>query len=516
MDVGNFKDLFYSMSRISQLTIQLWNRGGLVFSTDSNKMSETLSCEIGVFSTSVIRSAEFRHTYLNSQEHIFGVPIMIEDEIAGALLAYRTNPVRGLTLNELDSQKIINTKDMETFLASLSNAMEDKWGTEKEMENITEELSLCFEDLYLYSMVGTQIKSLRLSGSMQKNLAKDILTSMRVDLAFLVMPERGEEPLIVGDQIDELGIPDVEVFVDGLLAAIPLDAPVLEENYFLVYDSRDLVEYAKLSASPFRFLTVKIKYEDNFYGWLGIVSFNFNETFRRGELRLMISMAEQLAVVITNGDLYDDLENFIINMIKSLVNAIEAKDLYTRGHSERVSSLCMLMACCIDMKKEDKENLQWASILHDVGKIGVPEAILNKQGPLDDEEYKIIKEHPERGYKILQPIGHLKGAVEGIRYHHESYDGSGYPCGLKGEEIPLFARIIAVVDTYDAITSKRPYRDAGAAQKGLRIVNEIAGKQLDPHLVSVFNEICNEISEIGETENPVLGLMAEKQENVVS
>jgi len=516
MDLDNFKDLFYSMSRISQLIIQVWNMEGMVFSTGSDKTSETLSGEIEVFSASVIRDEEFRHTCLSSQLQIFGVPIRDEEEIAGTLLAYSANPVKGLTAKELNTERIINAEDMVTLLTSLSSTMENKWGVEKERDNMTEELSLCFEDLYLYSMVGTQIKSLRLSGSMQKNLAKDILTSMRVDLAFLVMPEREEEPLIVGDQIETLGFSDIEVFVDGLLDAIPLDAPVLDENYFLVYDSRDLTEYAKLCASPYRFLTVKIKYEDNFYGWLGIVSFDLNETFRRGELRLMISMAEQLAVVITNGDLYDDLENFIINMIKSLVNAIEAKDLYTRGHSERVSSFCMRMADSLGLEKEDKDNLQWASILHDVGKIGVPEAILNKQGPLDDEEYKIIKEHPDRGYKILQPIGHLKGAVEGIRYHHESYDGKGYPDGLKGDKIPLLARIIAVADTYDAITSKRSYRDAGAVEKGLRIVNEIAGTQLDPYLVSIFNEICNETSDVEERQKPVLDLMTVEQEKVAT
>ena len=503
MDFDNFKDLFCSMSRICQLTIQIWNKEGLVLSSGAGKPGDDISCEIERFSTSVINEAAFRHTCLSSQQDIFGVPIRDEEEIAGALLAYSACPAKGLKPKDVNSLKMANAKDMETWLTSLANIMEDKWASEKERDNITEELSQSFEDLYLYSTVGTQIKSLRLSGSMQKNLAEDIISSMRVEIAFLVMSERGENPLIVSDLNDSLKISDIESFVDDLLDTVPLDAPTLEENYFMVSDSREITEYSKLSASPFRFLTVKIQHEGNFYGWLGIVSFNFKETFRRGELRLLVSMAEQLAIVITNTDLYNDLESFIVNMIKSLVNAIEAKDLYTRGHSERVSNFCMRMAESIGLEKEDKEFLQWASILHDVGKIGVPESILNKQGPLDDEEYKIIKDHPERGYKILQPVGNLKGSIEGIRHHHESYDGKGYPKGLKGEEIPLFARIIAVVDTYDAITSRRSYRKAADPQKGLRIINEVAGTQLDPHLVSLFTEICKEDFEKEEIDGSV-------------
>ncbi len=162
-----------------------------------------------------------------------------------------------------------------------------------------------------------------------------------------------------------------------------------------------------LASEPYRYLVVKVQHENNFYGWLGLVSFNLKEIFRRGELRLLIYISEQIAMAITNSDLYQDLEQFVINTVKSLVHAIEAKDIYTRGHSERVSQYSMLIGEELNLKEEEKKVLQWASILHDVGKIGIAESILNKPERLDYDEYEIIKKHPQKGGNILSPVDQL-------------------------------------------------------------------------------------------------------------
>ena len=150
------------------------------------------------------------------------------------------------------------------------------------------------------------------------------------------------------------------------------------------------------------------------------------------------------------------------------------------------------------MQKKQRDIVHWAAILHDVGKIGIPEKILNKPGPLNDEEFEIIKLHPEKGHNILQPLKQLSASLPGILHHHERYDGRGYPQGLSGEEIPLPARIIAVADTFDAITSHRPYRPAKQQQEALTIIEAVAGTQLDPNLAQVFIEIIREESEMVE------------------
>jgi len=124
-----------------------------------------------------------------------------------------------------------------------------------------------------------------------------------------------------------------------------------------------------------------------------------------------------------------------------------------------------------------------------VGKIGIPEAILNKPAKLDNKEYNSIKGHPVKGAEIITPLDYLADSIPGIFHHHEAYDGSGYPTGLKGEEIPLFSRIISVADTFDAITSDRAYRKGASFEKGLAIINEVSGTQLDPNMVKVFNSV---------------------------
>ncbi len=504
MDINPFKELFSSLTQISQLNFEVWDDKGLVFSSGPDGTDVSISRQIEDFSTYVMSQAVFQHACFNGQQAIFGVPIRNEEKIIGTLLAYGTNSKKSSKPKAMNSRKMPKAKEMETLLTRLTGIMEDKWIDVKERNEIAEELSQSFEDLHLYSRIATQIKTLRFSNSMQNNLVAEILKTMRVDLSFVKMPERQENNVIVADENNSVKIPNPESFVENLLNTIPPDAPSLAENYFMVANSLTNTEYSELHNHPFRFLTIKIYHKDKFYGWLGVVSFNIKEKFRRSELRLLISMAEQLATVIANTDLYHDLERFIINMIKSLIYAIEAKDVYTRGHSERVSNYCMLMADHLELGKGEKSILQWASILHDVGKIGVPESILNKQAALDDEEYKIIKEHPTRGYNILQPIEQLSAALPGICHHHERYDGKGYPNGLKGKEIPLNARIIAVADTFDAITSKRAYREANGAEKAMTIIDEVAGTQLDPYLVSVFKEIYNKDIACGREEQTFL------------
>jgi HD-GYP domain-containing protein (c-di-GMP phosphodiesterase class II) len=150
------------------------------------------------------------------------------------------------------------------------------------------------------------------------------------------------------------------------------------------------------------------------------------------------------------------------------------------------------MAEKLGLDEERKKILQWSSILHDSGKIGIPESILNKPWRLKDEEYQIIKNHPMKGHTILEPLEQLASSLPGMLHHHERYDGKGYPHGLKGKKIPLEARIIAVADTFDAITSSRAYRPAKTPEEALKEIEKVAGTQLDPDLVEVFKEVFTE------------------------
>ncbi len=175
-----------------------------------------------------------------------------------------------------------------------------------------------------------------------------------------------------------------------------------------------------------------------------------------------------------------------LNSVRAFVSAIEAKDPYTHGHSERVTAYALSMAETHDWNPQIVETLRLAALLHDVGKIGIPEAILTKPGSLTPEEYAVIQKHPQIGVRIISKIPQLKNTLTGILTHHERFDGQGYPQGLAGKKIPLLGRLIAVADAYDAMTSERPYRRALSPDHALREIERQQGRQFDPGMVAAF------------------------------
>lgn len=183
---------------------------------------------------------------------------------------------------------------------------------------------------------------------------------------------------------------------------------------------------------------------------------------------------------------HDRLQHTFLQSLLGLANALEAKDPYTRGHSERVAMLARQLALSVGCSPEERRVIAQAGLLHDLGKIGVPERILVKPGPLDEEEWKAMRAHPVLGAQIVAPLEFFAEGARIIRHHHERHDGSGYPAGLAGEAIPLGARIVAVADVFDALTSDRPYRSSLPRAAALERLGRWAGHLLDERVVSVF------------------------------
>lgn len=205
-----------------------------------------------------------------------------------------------------------------------------------------------------------------------------------------------------------------------------------------------------------------------------------------GQLHLLTIVASKIASAIETNRLHEHLQSSYIKAIRALANAIEARDLYTRGHTERVTILADLLASRLNWSEEKRAELKMGCTLHDIGKIGIPDAILNKPGKLTDEERDQIRNHPFLGAKILEGIDYLSPAIPYVLYHHEFYDGTGYPDGLAGEDIPIEGRLLAVVDTFDAIVSERPYREGRPAIKAITELEKYKGLQFDPIIVDVM------------------------------
>lgn len=222
------------------------------------------------------------------------------------------------------------------------------------------------------------------------------------------------------------------------------------------------------------------------YGLLGIL--DHIRAFSEMELEIFCSMASQSAVAMENSNLYKQLKETFIHTAATLAEAISSRDPYTGGHVKRVMKYSLKLAERMGLPEEERERLRLAAILHDVGKIGIDDAILRKSGRLSPEEAATMKEHPEIGARILKNIEGMEDVVDAVRHHHEHYDGSGYPDGLKGEDIPLYARIVAFADAYDSLTTDRPYRKAISAREALKIFCKNGCSEYDPYLTDLFFE----------------------------
>jgi len=234
-------------------------------------------------------------------------------------------------------------------------------------------------------------------------------------------------------------------------------------------------------------------YQDNLLAVLLLGQKEDGTRFEQDELDFFSALASDVAMAIRNAQLFDELKreadrnrNLFIQTTIALSSAIEAKDAYTHGHTERVTKYSIAIARQMELSGAYKfppkffENLYISGLLHDIGKIGVPESILCKKDKLTDDEYEIMKSHTTRGAEILSPLTEFEQCVDGVKYHHERYDGNGYPEGLKGEAIPMIAAIIGVADTYDAITTDRSYRKGLGKEIAIAEIRNNILKQFHP------------------------------------
>ncbi len=244
--------------------------------------------------------------------------------------------------------------------------------------------------------------------------------------------------------------------------------------------------FAKLpSTPPVSLVSVPLRMKTRLLGWISVASFTKQKRFNEGHRKLLSIVGSRAAAAIENARLYEDLRATFQQTIQGLALAIDKMDRYTAGHSERVATYAMYLAVRLGLEPEVIEIVRQSALMHDIGKIGCV-MNLNKPGKLTQDEYEIFKKHPAYGKDILDPIKFLHPLVPGVHLHHERWDGRGYPLGLKGNGVPLIARIIAVADTYDAMTSDRAYRRALPHEVAVGEIERCSGTQFDPEVAHSF------------------------------
>ena len=268
----------------------------------------------------------------------------------------------------------------------------------------------------------------------------------------------------------------VAEYKEALLVSDVSDNPVFATEF--------TEEYAGKS-----FLCVPLVLQERSLGVLNLTGKTNGEPFTEADRDFVLAIAGQIAVAIENASLYDTIQQNSFSAVQALAESLEARDPYTSGHSSRVTDYAVRVAKTLGVSHTSLQTLRYAARLHDIGKLGINEATLHKNAGLSDDEWGMIREHPVKGERIVQWLGFLDRAKPIVRHHHERWDGSGYPDGLKGEEIPFLTRILSVADCYDAMTSQRPYRGAMSHPDALAELETGKSKQFDPAVVQQFAQV---------------------------
>jgi len=349
------------------------------------------------------------------------------------------------------------------------------------------------EVMNLYEMSEAVNQSLNLENVM-KAIADTALRELGADLVSILLEQPQEFETRLTEQFvypePEPGQPDASGSIDQELIFKRMEA----KPYLIIPQSqlrrffKKLPERKGLSC----LLSVPLRIKGLAVGSVNVYSYRQNYRFSDGEAKLLVILADRAAQAIDNARLYQNLRRTFRGTIEGLVSALEAKDKYTSGHSRRVTEYALLVGLALRLSAEELEKIEWAGLLHDIGKIGIRLEALNKPGKITREEHEMFKDHTLMGKQIIDQIHFLRDIVPLVYYHHENYDGTGYPERIKGDHIPLGARILAIADSYDAMTSDRPYRKALSQEEAIKELKRCGGTQFDPALVEVFIKALEE------------------------
>ncbi|MGH7213859.1 MAG: HD domain-containing phosphohydrolase [Tepidisphaeraceae bacterium] len=360
-------------------------------------------------------------------------------------------------------------------------------GLEQELDSLSGQLANTYEELSLIYQISSGMKINRRASDFFKQACLDVLEVMCV---------RGMGVALNGDNTHRQ-----EPVLYGTMALPPGHVHRLSEQLMSILTQRKSVllindvardkNFNWLAGYAKQLLAVPLQRQEQVLGCLFGLDKQSGE-FDSVDSKLLNSIANESAIYLENAMLYEDVHGLMMGLLHSLTSAVDAKDAYTCGHSERVALLSRTLAHDAGLPDPNVERIYMAGLLHDVGKIGVPEAILSKTGRLTPDEFEQMKKHPEIGARILRDIKQIEDIIPGVLHHHERFDGKGYPTGLSGENIPTMGRIICLADCFDAMTSNRTYRKGMPIPVALTEIRRCAGTQFDPALAEVFLTIGQE------------------------
>ena len=364
--------------------------------------------------------------------------------------------------------------------------LQDLLNSGYELNSLSSEIVRNYEELSLLYNISKQLGPESDKAKILSIVAEHVQTILPASkvIIMLSLKSEGREGVVSHLAVDGEGNPLPPVWLE---VGAGITGQVISSGQSKILGDVDRYpEFIKPSFPIKSLLIVPISMGDHVLGTLNVGDKAKGEEFTTYDLKLVSTIASEAAVALENARLFGEVKDLYLSGVKSLVMAIDAKDPYTHSHSIRVSELSAVTATEMDFDDRMVEDITLAALLHDVGKIGVPENVLLKHGKLTEKEWKLMKQHPLHSVHILDQVKAFDHLSKWVRHEHERYDGKGYPDGLKGDEIPIASRIIAVADAYDAITSDRHYRPRRSEDIAFRILKENAGTQFDPKIVDAF------------------------------
>lgn len=426
------------------------------------------------------------HTGFGPLDDVFSVQSMADDCVSQVTIPLITRDrALGSIAFGFKSNKSLDRREID-FLVSVSN-----------------QIAIAIENFKLYdhakSAAAKYSALYRAGTSLESTVKKDEIANHFLKHAMEMSQAEAGAILLIDQETQALEISAQENISSELLTAIGKKVDngiagwVARTGNPIVIDKRigerrfnNIIDKVDFRSAMF----VPLGYNEEVFGVIGLISLT-GRHYDDGDLQPLTTLSSQASATMHNLQLFGQLKNLYYETIKAFVQAIEAKDSYTRGHSENVAEYAIAIAIKMNLPSDQIEMLRTAALLHDIGKIGIKEEVLNKPGRLTPEEYDHIKEHPIISSQIINHIPMLEEAGVIIRHHHERYDGNGYPDGIKGEVIPLGSRILAVADTFDAMTSNRTYRNATPVETAKGELLRNAGTQFDPQIVNAFVELLD-------------------------
>jgi HD-GYP domain-containing protein (c-di-GMP phosphodiesterase class II) len=357
-------------------------------------------------------------------------------------------------------------------------------GLEQELDSLSGQLANTYEELSLIYQISSGMKVNRRANDFFKQTCIDVMEVLGVramgvaltgDKAGLIEPAIYGQVALTHQRLRQLG---------GELLRVLRD----RKSSLIVNDTSRDKNFKWLGDDAHHLIAVPLQRQDEVLGCLFGIDKHSGE-FDSVDAKLLNSIANESAIYLENSKLFEDIHGLMMGLLHALTSAVDAKDAYTCGHSERVALLSRRLSKEIGLPDNQVERIYMAGLLHDVGKIGVPEAVLQKTGRLTNEEFDQMKKHPGIGARILSDIKQVEDIIPGVLHHHERYDGKGYPAGLCGQNIPLMGRIICLADCFDAMTSNRTYRRALPLEVALSEIRRCSGTQFDPTLAEAFLRI---------------------------